>query len=369
MEITRRTLLSAASGTGVASAAGGGTLGEPIERTDIRSPRAEADKMPVIDIHTHMFSAGWSAIARQSQDDRFKLGTGDEDGMLLYRGQSIGRIVPAMLDFEQRIAAMDQAGVDIAVITLTAPNVYWGTRAQSAAAARAINDDFAAAEQRYRGRIRWMASLPWEYADDAIAELKRASALGAVGVCTLTNILGTPLTDPRFRPIWQAIEAIGLPVFVHPTTSYVDGMGLEQYGMFNSVGFTSETSACFIRMIFSGFLDEFKALNLIACHGGGAFPYLMSRFDIMWERTGGAGSPIDQPPSHYMRRIYFDSVVYDQNTLAFLVAQAGADRVLYGSDYPFLIGDMAGVLNRVDQLPLDQRAAIRGGNAIRLFKL
>lgn len=324
---------------------------------------------PVIDVHTHMFSPSWCEIARASHDDRFRLGEGDEEGMLIYRGKSIGRITPEMISFDLRMHAMDEAGVDIALISLTAPNVYWGTQAQSNAAARAINDDFAAAEQRYDGRIRWMASLPWEYADDAIAELRRARQLGAIGVCTLTNILGQPLTDLRFTAIWREIEAMGLPVFIHPTTPYVDGIGLEKYGMFNSIGFTTETSACFTRMIYSGFFDQFPNLKLIACHGGGALPYLISRFDIMYERTGGAGSAIAAPPSHYLRNIYFDSIVYDQNTLEFLVAQGGAENVLYGSDFPFLIGDMAGVLERVDRLPAEQRDAIRGGNALRLFDL
>lgn len=274
-----------------------------------------------------------------------------------------------MIEWDLRIKAMDEAKVDIALISLTAPNVYWGTRAQSAGAARTINDDFAAAERKYDGRIRWMASLPWQNAEDAVAELRRAKKNGAIGVCTLTNILGTPLTDRRYRPIWREIEAMELPTFIHPTTPFTDGMGLSEYGFFNSIGFTAETTLCFERMIWSGFLDEFPRLKLIACHGGGTLPYLIGRFDIMWERTGRAGSAIKEPPSTYVRRLYFDSIVYKQSTLEFLVQEVGADRVLYGSDYPFRIGDMKGVLARVDALPPAQRDAVRSGNALKIFDL
>ena len=105
-----------------------------------------------------------------------------------------------------------------------------------------------------------------------------------------------------------------------------------------------------------------------ACHGGGAFPYLAARFDIMWQRTVNARKN-QAPPSTYLNRLWYDSIVYDQPTLEFLVERAGADRVLYGSDYPFTIGDMKGVLARVDALPAQQRDAIRSGNAERLFDL
>src|SRR5690606_10600571 len=106
----------------------------------------------------------------------------------------------------------------------------------------------------------------------------------------------------------------------------------------------------------------------IASHGGGSLPYLMGRFDRMWEISTGRRD-VAQPPSTYLRRIYFDSIVYDQPTLHYLVATVGADRVLYGSDYPFRLGDMTGILGRVDALPPAQRDAVRGLNAMRELRL
>ncbi|HVV93677.1 MAG TPA: amidohydrolase family protein [Hyphomicrobiales bacterium] len=320
----------------------------------------------VIDIHTHMFSDRWVELIREHGDENGSLGPNLE---MRYRGGSIGRVSPAMLDWDGRIRAMDKAGVDVAVISLTAPNVYWGGRAAGAAAARAVNQDFAAAERRHDGRIRWMASLPWQHAEDAVAELRQAQAEGAVGIVTLTNIAGTRPDDPRYEPIWREIEAMGLPVFIHPTRPAAEVDFGEVPVLANAVGFTFDTTLCFARMIFSGFLDRFPRLRMIACHGGGALPFLSQRFGRAFDAIPQAGANMKEEPAAYLRRLHYDAVVYDQPTLDFLIATVGAGQVLYGSDYPFMLGDMAGCLARVDALPAAARDQVRGENARRLFNL
>lgn len=330
---------------------------------------AMATREPVIDVHTHMFSRSWMEAAWASKDDHFALGRGAQEGALIYDGASIGQISPPMLDYDLRIKAMDEAGVDIALISLTAPNVYWGTKADSIKAARAINDDFRDAARRHPGRIRWMASLPWQYPAESVAELRRARENGAVGICMLTSIRGMPLTSELFRPIWREIEAMNLPVFIHPTKPEVNYIGEDDSGLFNSIGFITDTTLCFARMINTGFLDAFPRLNLIASHGGGSLPYLAGRLDQIWSKLATSTRHISRPPSTYLKQLWFDSIVYDQASLAFLVQQVGAERVLYGSDFPFLIGDMKGILARVDALPAAQRDMIRGRNHRRIFNL
>ena len=321
----------------------------------------------VIDVHTHMFSQSWVDVVNASSKEHFRLDP--KENMMMFRGLPIGRLVPAMLDYDLRIRNMDKAGVDVALISLTGPNVYWGTDAENMKAARAINDAFREAEKKYDGRIRWMASLPWLNEGDSLEELRRAKKNGAIGICMLTNIMGTPLTDPRFKKIWREVEAARLPVFIHPMTQYTDGLGLNEYSLANTIGFTTDSSLCFARLIHSGFFDEFPKLDLIACHGGGALPYLIARFDRMWKVSTIASGTIKNPPSSYLKRIYFDAIVYDQRTLEYLIDQVGVDRVLYGSDYPFNLGDMAGVLARVDALGAERADAIRSGNTLKLFDL
>lgn len=356
MQIDRRQLIAAA---GAVAALGGSAMAQ---RT-----QAAAARVPVIDVHTHMYTRRWLDALKASGDVDTKVVPGNPES-IEYRGVNYAVLAANMFDWEERIARMDAAGVDIAVISLTAPNVYWGTVQQSAAAARIVNDDYAEAQARWPGRIRWFASLPWDDADLALAELQRAVAAGAAGVCTLTNIKGRALTDPKYAPVWAEIDRIDVPVFIHPTTPFVDGFGLGEYGMANTIGFTTDTTTCFARFVLSGFFDRYRRVRPIASHGGGSLPFLIGRFDRMWE-ISASRRDIEQPPSTYLRRILFDSIVYDQRTLEYLVATVGADRVLYGSDYPFRLGDMAGIRGRVDALPPAQRDAVRGLNAIREFKL
>src|SRR5262245_19804053 len=354
MSMNRRELLAGAGALAGALAAAVAARGE-----------AQPSRVKVVDVHTHMYSHGWVKAVEEAADPTFRIG---ENGALLYRRRSIGRMTPPMLDWDLRIKDMDDANVDVGLISLTAPNVYWGTRAQSVAAARSINDDYLAAQRKYDGRIRWFASLPFQHEADALAELRRAKENGAIGVCTLTNILGTALTEPQYRAIWRECAAMQMPVFIHPTTPFTDGMGLADFGLGNTIGFTSDTSLCFAKLILDGVLDELPDLQLIACHGGGAVPYLAARFDIMWQRTTGARKNTP-PPSTYLNRLRCAPIGYDHASADFLVERVGSDRVLYGSDFPFTIGDMKGILARVDALPHAQRDAIRSGNAERLFDL
>lgn len=328
---------------------------------------AAASRVPVIDIHTHMYTRRWLDALKASGDPDTVVVPGTPES-IAYRGVNYAVLAANMFDWEERIARMDEAGVDIAVISLTAPNVYWGSLKQSAEAARIVNDEYAEAQARWPDRIRWFASLPWDDADQAITELHRAVEAGAVGVCMLTNIKGQALIEEKYAPVWAEIDRIDVPVFIHPTTPFVDGFGLGEYGMANTIGFTTDTTTCFAKFLLSGFFERYPRVRPIASHGGGTLPYLMGRFDRMWE-ISASRRDVAQPPSTYLRRIYFDSIVYDQPTLEYLIATVGADRVMYGSDYPFRLGDMRGILGRVDALPAEHRDAVRGLNAMREFKL
>jgi aminocarboxymuconate-semialdehyde decarboxylase len=358
MELTRRTLMQAAGGIGALAAANPAAV--------LAAPK----NVPAIDVHTHMFSKGWVDMVRANPDADTRIVQGARFEEVDYRGQRIVRMSPEMTDFDLRIRNMDAAGVDLALVSLTTPSVFIGDERVSLALSNRINDDFAEAQKHYPTRLRWFAALPWQYPEAAIRELRRARDRGAIGIGTTTNVSGKALTDPLFLPIWKAIEEMGMPVFIHPTTPYIDvsAMGMGEFGLANTVGFTADTSLCFMRMILDGFLDRFPKLEMIACHGGGTMPYLATRFDQMWSK-GSSTRKIQNPPSSYFKRLWFDSIVYDQRTLAYLIDTVGVDRVLYGSDYPFLIGDMVGVLERVDRLPADQATAVRGANAKRLFNL
>jgi aminocarboxymuconate-semialdehyde decarboxylase len=327
--------------------------------------------MSVIDVHTHMLNREWLELLRRHGKPRYELRKSlDAAEGIFLDGAPFMTPQPGHFDYDLRIKAMDAAKVDLAILSLTCPNVYWGGEQVSLEAARVANDDMARAEKAYPGRIRWMASLPWEHPQAAIAELKRCVDQGAVGVMVLANIAGRSLTDPLFAPVWQEIDRRALPVLVHPTAPPgTPEMDLRQYNLIASIGFMFDTSLAVARMCFDGFLDRFPNLKLIASHAGAALPYLVGRLDICFDNMNACRTKTETRPSEYLRRIYYDSVTYSPGALALCIEVGGADHVLYGSDYPHNIGDMKGILARVDALPAAPREAVRGANARRIFNL
>jgi len=326
---------------------------------------------PVIDVHTHMLSKEWLALLEKHGKPRYTVKTVAGGLRAIHlEGAPFMTLLPNMFDWEARIENMDKARVDVAVVSLTCPSVYWGGETVSTQAARHMNDEFARAQKAWPDRIRWFASLPWQYPRPAVQELKRAVKAGAVGVMVIANVSGRHLTDPLFDPIWKAINEAGLPVLVHPGSPPGSAeLGMHEFQLSAPIGFTFDTTLAVSRMIFDGFFDRYTKLKIIAAHGGGALPFLVGRLDICWENIPAARAKTREKPSNYLRQVYADSVVFRQDALNMTVSVFGTDNVLYGSDYPHNIGDMKGCLARVDALPGDVRERVRGGNAARIFRL
>jgi aminocarboxymuconate-semialdehyde decarboxylase len=332
---------------------------------------AEGGRMgPVVDVHTHMLSEAWLDLLERA-GGRYRLAAvpGGQRAVTV-GGAPFMTLTPGMLDYDMRVRAMDAAGVDVAIVSLTCPNVYFGDEAVSARAARVVNDDMAQAQGRYPDRLRFLASLPWQYPDAALAELERAAGRGAVGVMVLANVAGASLTDARFAPIWAEVDRRALPVLVHPSAPPgVEAMDMTAYNLVASLGFAFDTTLAIGRMVLDGFLDRYPHLSLIAAHGGGALPYLKGRLD-QWHRSFPAcRERIAEVPSRYLERLYYDAVVYERAAIDMCLATAGSEHLLYGSDYPHNVGDMAGCLARVDGLAPADAARVRGANAVRLFRL
>lgn len=326
---------------------------------------------PVIDVHTHCLTEEWFQLLQQHGGPRYtvKPVLGGLRAIHL-DGAPFMTPVPPMFDYDLRIRTMNDNGVDLGIVSLTCPNCYWGGPEISLKAAQIMNDDMSAARRAWPDRLRWFASVPWEYPELALRELERACGAGASGVMVLANINGRPLTDQHFASIWEAIDARGLPVLVHPTAPPgVAEMDMMRFQLTASLGFTFDTSLAVARMIFDGFFDRYQRLRIIAAHGGGALPYLVSRMDQCFDNIPACREKISRRPSEYIPAIYADAVVFASEVLDLCVKVFGPDNVLYGSDYPHTIGDMPGCLRRVNDLPYSSRDKVRGRNAERIFKL
>jgi aminocarboxymuconate-semialdehyde decarboxylase len=326
--------------------------------------------MPVIDVHTHMLSDQWLERIRGHGGPEYSVKELKGQDVIHMHDAPFMTLLPNMFDFEARIANMDKAGVDMAIVSLTCPSAYWGGEEVSLETSRLMNDHFAEQQLIWPDRLRWFATLPWQYPELAAVELDRAVAKGAVGVFVSANVVGMSLTDPHLAPIWKAVDDKALPVLIHPgAPPGVAEMDVQRYNLTASVGFMFDTTLAVSRMIYDGFFDRHKKLKIIASHGGGYLPYIIGRLDFCHANMPPAREVIEQPPSTYVGQLYFDSVVFTQGALNLCVDVAGADNVMYGSDYPHNIGDMVGCLARVDALPADQRDKVRGDNALRIFDI
>jgi aminocarboxymuconate-semialdehyde decarboxylase len=326
--------------------------------------------MPVIDVHTHMFTARWLELL-QKEGGIYSIKVRPDGQREIFRGDT-----PVVLpqkghfDYGLRIKHMDAAGIDVSIVSLTCPNVYWGDEGISCRAARESNDTMAEAQSTYRDRIRWFTSLPWEYPQRAVEELERTCANGAVGVMVLANVAGRSLTDPLFAPIWAEIDRRGLPVLVHPTDPPgVDLMDMTKFDLSWSVGFMFDTTLAITRMIFEGFFDRHPNLKVIAAHGGGTLPYLVGRFEKGDEVELAQRRQMKRKPTDYLRHIYYDNITYNLGALRYLVSVVGADHVMFGTDWPHWVHDTKGAFANTAELPASECAAIRGDNAMRVFGL
>jgi len=322
----------------------------------------------VIDVHTHMLDNAWVKLL-EKHGGKYTMKTVFGGLRAIHLdGAPFMTPVPEMFDWELRIKNMDRVGIDIAVTSLSCPNVFWGGEKISLQAAQIMNDVMAKAHKQWPDRIQFFASLPWQYPEAALKELKRARKAGAVGVMVLANVSGKHLTDPLFAKIWKAIDDAGLPVLIHPTAPPgVKEMDMSQFQLTASIGFTTDTTLAVSRMIYDGFFDRYQKLKIIASHGGGTLPFLIGRLDQCFEFIPACRTKIVEKPSLVARRIYCDSVVFTDDALQMAVNVFGSENVLYGSDYPHTIGDPIGCLARVDRLPHGVRERVRGKNSEKIF--
>ncbi|MBM89167.1 MAG: 2-amino-3-carboxymuconate-6-semialdehyde decarboxylase [Gammaproteobacteria bacterium] len=324
----------------------------------------------LIDIHTHAYTHNWLKILKEQGGD-YHLKLRPDGQQEIFRGSTPVAIPQAgHFDYKLRMKMMDAAGIDMSIVSLTCPNVYWGNEKASCLAAEESNDSMAEAQAIYPDRIRWFTSLPWQYPEKATKELERSCSNGAVGVMVLANIDGCSLNDDLFTPIWEAIDERALPVLLHPTDP--PGAKVMDMGAFDlswSVGFMFDTTLSITRMIFHGFFDKYPNLKMIASHGGAALPYLIGRFEKGDEVEIPERRLMQKKPRDYLQHIYYDCITYDPRALNYLISIVGSKQVMFGTDWPHQVYDIEGALTNTAALTTNDCEAIRYLNAEKVFGL
>ncbi|MDB5567543.1 MAG: hypothetical protein JWP84_4109 [Tardiphaga sp.] len=253
-------------------------------------------------------------------------------------GFKVRPFFPALVEpVAQRRASLDRQGLDRQLVA-TWPDIYgYGlTRDACAVWHRMLNDTLAEWCDANADRFSFVASVPLVDANDAAAELDRVVKLGAVAVMVSANIEGVNIGEKPLDPFWAKAEALGLPVILHPVL--VDAAPrAAKFALTQIAQYTFDTTLGVGSMLFSGVLDRFPALSLVLSHGGGTFPYLLGRFDVMHARMDkvAQGDVANLAPSSYAKRIGYDTIVHAPKALRFLADTVGIEQVALGTDESF----------------------------------
>lgn len=277
-----------------------------------------------------------------------------------------------MTQYDERLADLEEMGVDLQVIKPPPPQCYYTVPIEIAdKASRMVNDALAEYAARKPDRFVVFGTVPLQDGAAAAAELERSvKQLGFKGVQVLTNVAGKELSDPAFAPFWAKAEQLGVLVVLHPN-GFTQAERLTRYYFNNVVGNPFDTSVALHYLIFDGVLERHPNLKILAVHGGGYLASYSGRIDHAWGARSDCRGTLPKPPTSYLKKnVYVDLVVFTPHQLKYLVEVFGADKILMGTDYPY---DMAesDPIGHLASAGLDAAtvAAIAGGNVRRLLNL
>jgi aminocarboxymuconate-semialdehyde decarboxylase len=254
-------------------------------------------------------------------------------------------------DPKRRLASMDAAGIDRQLLSTWCDVFGYGLDpAHGTAWHRLLNESLAGFVQQHPARFSFLASVYLPDASGAARELERAvTQLGAVGAIVSANVEGVNLGELPLDELWAAAVELGAPVFLHPTQPNPTPR-TRRFALNTIVQYTFDTTLAVGSLVGTGVLDRFPGLQLILAHGGGGWPYLAGRFDCMFDRSDRAATGIvtAAPPSAYLERMVYDTLLHDPRALRYLASRVGVDRLVIGSDdgFPPADHDPLGSLRR-----------------------
>jgi len=281
-----------------------------------------------------------------------------------------------LVSLEARIAEMDREGVDVQAVSLYVGQYhYWAERELSADVVHIQNQKLAEMCATYPKRLVGLGAVSLHIPELAAKQVIDAVKLhGFPGFMVTGSVLGEEISAPRFDPFWAKAQELDCVVFVHPRSFTVGPEGAKRFqgagSLGNTVGNPLETTVALSHMIFSGFLDRFPRLKIVAAHGGGYLPSYIGRSDNCHAVDANCRQ-MERKPSEYLKQLYFDTLVYSPRVLRNLIDQVGADRIVMATDYPFPVAsrDPMRDVAAVSELGESERVAILGATAARLLKL
>ena len=325
--------------------------------------------MAKFDLHTHFYTEQFFQSVRDLPSEFSFDKSPSGQTIITYRGARFFGVTPAMTNVTQRLEDMDRVGIDVEVVSLSTPNVFFTDGEHQPAVARMINDSYAELIATHPKRFKGFASIPMDAPDDALAELHRAiDELKLNGVILLSNIGGKPLTSPEYRPFFAEANRMQLCIFLHPMIP-AQSEAFREYVLGPIIGFPFDTSLAVARMCYDGMFANFPDIRWIIGHLGGAVPYLMERMDNGYRDFPECRAKIDQLPSFYLKRLYYDTVSFSPHTLMMVRNMVGVDHMVMGSDYPHLLGSIDRAVSSIEGLDIraEEKRGIFSGTALKIL--
>jgi aminocarboxymuconate-semialdehyde decarboxylase len=306
------------------------------------------------DLHTHYYPPIYFEKIRELPSEFSFDKSPSGQTIITYRGARFFGVTPPMTDVAKRLADMDRVGIDVEVISLSTPNVFFADAAHQPQIARIVNDAYAELVAQHPTRFKGFASIPMDDHDAALNELHRAiDQLKLNGVILLSNIAGKPLTSPEYRPFFEEANRMKLCILLHPMLP-ANADPFREYVLGPIVGFMFDTTLAVARMCYDGMFRDFPDIRWIVAHLGGAVPYLMERMDNGYRDFVECRAKIDELPSVYLKRLYYDTVNFNPHMLTMVRNMIGADHMVMGSDYPHLLGSIDRAVSSIENLDIDQ---------------
>ena len=330
--------------------------------------------MRSIDIHAHLMPHCMLETLYRGEAWHGVTGRRDAGGQLLYGlGDRVQALSPAFAwNTEQRLADMDSLGVDVHVVSTFVGYYPFLSIADAAAACREANDEVAAMTRERPDRFAGFCTLPMQDTNAAIAELERGMRdLGLKGAMMDDTVHGRTFDDPGLLDFWKAAESLGAVIFIHQGGDTVVTPRSNRYHLPNTIGNLADRAITFASFVFGGVMDACPELKVVLAHGGGYTCYGIGRMDRGWQVRREARVHIQQPPSAYLNRFYYDCLTHSESALRYLIDTVGIDRIVFGTDWP---ADMAidwpvSWVLRQESLTQAEKEAILWKNAEKLLGL
>lgn len=314
-----------------------------------------------VDVHNHALPEAALELFRSD----LAFGAKFDAGRVSFNGSDLA-VRAVNFDPEAKLEQLATMEIDGAVLSATPALLFTGLEAGPAETlSRAVNAGLAGFQAARPDRFRWMAHVPIEHSEPAVAVLEDAAAAGAVGVEVPTRIDGRRLDEPAFEWLWEAAERLSLVVFPHPYQNEPH-RALREWHLDNVIGNLLETTVTAERLICAGTLDRYPRLHVLLAHAGGFYPYQAGRLrHARTVRPELADTPVD--PWAYRGRLIVDSITHDVAALRYVVERMGAENVVLGTDLPAPMAPPQPVLELREAVGEEMTELIAETNAKRLY--